>query len=202
MKNKLSRRMAMTTLVATLTLAAAPAHSIFKKKKSPEKQREEIHEIEEQVLAQLREEEPAAAESIENAAGYAVFDNTGLNLGLVSSANGKGLAYDNESEKYTYMKMYSLGGGVGLGIKSFQAVFVFHDRDALTQFIEEGWDLSGQADAAATEEDGKEDRPGVVDASVGLMKGVSVYQFTDKGLALQATLQGTKYWKNDDLNED
>ncbi len=202
MKNKLSRRLALTTLIATLSLAAAPAHSIFTKKKSPEKQRAEIHKIEEQVLAQLREEEPAAAESIKSAAGYAVFDNTGLNLGLVSSANGKGVAYDNESEKYTYMKMYSLGGGVGLGVKSFQAVFVFHDRDALTQFIEEGWDLSAQADAAATEETGKEDRPGVVDESVGLMKGVSVYQFTDKGLALQATLQGTKYWKNDDLNEE
>ena len=202
MKNKLSRRMALTSLVATLTLASAPAHSIFKKKKSPEKQREEIHEIEEQVLAQLREEEPAAADSIKDAAGYAVFDNTGLNLGLVSSASGKGVAYDNDSEEYTYMKMYSLGGGVGLGVKSFQAVFVFHDRDALTQFIEEGWDFSGQADAAATEETGKEDRPDVVDASIGLMKGVSVYQFTDAGLALQATLQGTKYWKNDDLNED
>ena len=201
MKNKLSRRLALTTLVATLSLAAAPAHSIFNKKKSPEKQRAEIHKIEEQVLAQLREEEPAAAESIKGAAGYAVFDNTGLNLGLVSSANGKGVAYDNESEKYTYMKMYSLGGGVGLGVKSFQAVFVFHDRDALTQFVEEGWDLSGQADAAATEETGKEDRPGVVDGSVGLMKGVSVYQFTDAGLALQVTLQGTKYWKDEDLNE-
>ena len=202
MNNKLSRRFAMVSVVASLTLAFTPAHSFFTKKKSAEKQRAEIHEIEEQVLAQLREEEAAAADSIKSAAGYAVFDNTGLNLGLVSSANGEGVAYDNETEKYTYMKMYSLGGGVGLGIKSFQAVFVFHDRDALTQFIEEGWDFSGQADAAATEESGKEDRPGVVDESVGLMKGVSVYQFTDKGLALQATLQGTKYWKNKDLNED
>ena len=63
MKNKLSRRLALTTLIATLSLAATPAHSIFTKKKSPEKQRAEIHKIEEQVLAQLREEEPAAATS-------------------------------------------------------------------------------------------------------------------------------------------
>jgi len=32
------------------------------------------------------------------------------------------------------------------------------------------------------------------------MKNVTVYQMTDKGVALQATLQGTKYWKDDDLN--
>jgi hypothetical protein len=28
-----------------------------------------------------------------------------------------------------------------------------------------------------------------------------VYQITKKGLALQLTLQGTKYYKNDDLNK-
>jgi len=30
--------------------------------------------------------------------------------------------------------------------------------------------------------------------------GVYVYQITKKGLALQITLQGTKYYKDDDLN--
>jgi len=30
--------------------------------------------------------------------------------------------------------------------------------------------------------------------------GVWVYQLTEKGLALEATLQGTKYSKDDDLN--
>jgi hypothetical protein len=29
---------------------------------------------------------------------------------------------------------------------------------------------------------------------------VEVYQFTKNGIALQATLQGTKYWKDRDLN--
>jgi hypothetical protein len=29
---------------------------------------------------------------------------------------------------------------------------------------------------------------------------VWVYRITENGLALQATLQGTKYYKNDDLN--
>ncbi len=31
--------------------------------------------------------------------------------------------------------------------------------------------------------------------------GVSIYQMTVEGLALQATLQGTKYWKNKKLNK-
>lgn len=29
---------------------------------------------------------------------------------------------------------------------------------------------------------------------------MTLYQLTENGLALQATIQGTKYFKNDDLN--
>jgi hypothetical protein len=33
-----------------------------------------------------------------------------------------------------------------------------------------------------------------------VIPGVEIYQITKNGLALQATLQGTKYWKDRDLN--
>ena len=39
-----------------------------------------------------------------------------------------------------------------------------------------------------------------MDESMALMNDVTVYQLTDAGLALQATLQGTKYWKDGKLN--
>jgi len=79
-------------------------------------------------------------------------------------------------------------------------VFVFHSRDAFDQFVEKGWNFTGQVDAAATTdaEDGEE--AGYVETAVGLNEGVTVYQMTEKGLALQATLQGTKYSKDDELN--
>ena len=32
--------------------------------------------------------------------------------------------------------------------------------------------------------------------------GVWMYQLTDKGLAAEATVKGTKYWKDDDLNKN
>jgi lipid-binding SYLF domain-containing protein len=137
---------------------------------------------------------------IAKAAGYAVFSNTGLNVLLLSTGRGSGIAHDNRSGKDTYMKMFSAGAGVGMGLKKFRAVFVFHSRSAFDQFVEKGWDLSGQADAAATTDADKNKGAGAADESLALMKGVSVYQMTDKGIALQATLQGTKYWKDDDLN--
>ena len=94
------------------------------------------------------------------------------------------------------MKMLSLGGGIGLGIKDFSVVFVFNDAGALDKFLESGWDFSAQADANLEAGD-----KGVGAETAGtVVPGVTLYQLTDAGVALQATLQGTKYWKNKDLN--
>jgi lipid-binding SYLF domain-containing protein len=153
-----------------------------------------------ETISRLYEEKPSAEAMIEKSVGYAVFSNTGINVLLVSTANGKGMAHDNESNTDTYMKMFSAGGGVGLGVKKFSAVFIFHDRDAFDQFVEKGWNFSGQVDAAATSDAEQNKEAGSMGTAVGLNEGVTVYQMTDKGLALQATLQGTKYWKDDKLN--
>ncbi|MBK7324758.1 MAG: hypothetical protein IPI89_01040 [Propionivibrio sp.] len=41
---------------------------------------------------------------------------------------------------------------------------------------------------------------GSYQGAVSVMPGVWMYQMTDKGLALEMTGKGTKYYKNDDLN--
>ena len=95
------------------------------------------------------------------------------------------------------MKMGSAGVGIGLGVKDFRGIFIFYDKDKLESFIEHGWDFSGQADAAA-----KSGEKGAQAAGAGnISEGVEVVQITENGLALQATLQGTKYWKDKDLND-
>jgi hypothetical protein len=55
-------------------------------------------------------------------------------------------------------------------------------------------------DAAATTDAENEEEAGSMEAAVGLNEDVTVYQMTKKGLAEQVTLQGTKYWQDDDLN--
>ncbi len=53
-----------------------------------------------------------------------------------------------------------------------------------------------QADAGAKSGD-----KGVeTEAAATVVDGVSLYQLTEAGIALQATLQGTKYYKDEDLN--
>ena len=93
------------------------------------------------------------------------------------------------------MNMGEAGIGFGLGVKDFRAVFIFHDSDTLRSFIDSGWEFGAHADAAAK----AGEKGGAVGGEV-LLDGVTVYQMTESGLALQATLKGTKYWKDSELN--
>lgn len=153
----------------------------------------ETQEMRQEVLAQLYENNPEARELIANAEGYAVFNNGGINLILLSAGSGKGVAHDNRSGKDIYMRMATGGVGIGLGIKDYRTVMVFHKRAIFDQFVDKGWDLSGQADAAAK----IDDNGGEANATDSVVSGITVYNMTEKGLALQATIQGTKYWKWD-----
>lgn len=164
--------------------------------KSAEKDRAEIIKMRGEVLTQLYANNPEAEGLIADAEGYAVFNNGGINLIFLSAGSGKGVAHDNKSGKNTFMRMATGGVGIGLGIKDYRAVMIFHTRATFDQFVDKGWDFSGQADAAA-KVDGE---GGEVNASGTVVNGVTLYQMTKKGLALQATLQGTKYWKWKKLN--
>ena len=158
--------------------------------------RKAVQDMRRDTLAKLYQIHPDARERINKSVGYAVFSNVGINLIFVSAGNGWGVVRDNRNRKDVYMKMASAGLGIGLGAKDFRGVFVFTKRDALNHFIEEGWDASGQADAAAKA--GK--KGGAFAGAVDVAPGIWLYQITEHGLALQATVQGTKYWKDDELN--
>ena len=162
-----------------------------------EKKRQKTRKMAAQTLQDLYKREPTAQPSIEKSAGYAVFNNMGTNLFLLSTARGAGIAINSKSKQETFMKMISAGAGLGLGVKNYRVIFVFENDNALNQFLDSGWSGSAQADAAAKA--GK--AGGAYSGAVEVADGVWVYQITKNGLALQLTLQGTKYYKNDDLNK-
>jgi hypothetical protein len=181
------------------------------------------------MLAELYSSNPAMKDVVKKAAGYATFKNVNVNLLLVASANGYGLLVDNKTGTETFMRMGSLGGGVGAGVKDVRVVFIFHDPSVMKQFVEEGWELGGQADAAAKYKDAgvaaEQSAKANVSVATGTVAagtstdiaaatpssnpastraatrgGVEIYQFTESGVALQATVSGTKYWKDSKLN--
>ena len=182
----------IAAFLIALAVAAAPAFA-----DKSDKKRAKIMSMRDKTLTELFESRPQAKAEIDDAVGYAVFSNVGVNVIFLSAGGGSGVAHDNRSGQNTYMKMATAGVGIGLGIKDFRAVFVFHTEEGFDSFVDKGWDFSGQADAAAT----VDDVGGEVGEAASIRKKVSVYQFTKNGLALQATLQGTKYWKNKKLNK-
>jgi lipid-binding SYLF domain-containing protein len=161
-----------------------------------EEKRDKTRKMAAQTLQDLYKLEPASQAAIQKSAGYAVFNNTGVNL-LLSTARGSGITVNTKSNQETFMKMGSVGAGLGLGVKDYRVVFVFADDKALTQFLDSGWSGSAQTDAAA-----KAGKKGAAySGAVEVAPGVWVYEITKNGLALQLTLQGTKYYKDEDLNK-
>jgi lipid-binding SYLF domain-containing protein len=177
-----------------LALICASAASAADK---TEEKKEKTRKMAAQTLQDLYKLQPTAQAAIEKSAGYAVFNNMGTNLLLVSTARGAGVAVNSQTKQETFMKMVSAGGGLGVGVKDYRVIFVFGNDKAMDQFLNSGWSGSGQADAAAKAGKSGEAYSGAVEAA----PGVWVYQITKNGLALQLTLQGTKYYKDDDLNK-
>jgi lipid-binding SYLF domain-containing protein len=179
------------TVILSLCLASTAA---FADKAAD--QRKEIDKMEKDVLAKLYSVQPGAKGAVEGAAGYAVFSNFGVKILVAGSGSGKGVAVDRKAGQRTYMRMGEIQAGVGIGVKKFQVVFVFQSADKLAAFINQGWEFGGQTTAAAT----TGAQGGALAGALSVSDGVWMYQLTDKGLALEATVKGTKYWKDSDLN--
>jgi len=186
---KLTAAFAISVVLCVFT---APAFA-----ESPAQKRAEIRKMRADTLTMLYKRQPKSKARIAKAYGYAVFSNVGVNIILLSVAGGRGVAHDNKSGKDVYMKMLSGGVGPGLGVKDFRGVFVFENPSVFRKFVDMGWEGGAQANAVAK----VAGKGGDAEAVITVAPGVKFYQITDTGLALEATLQGTKYLKDDDLNK-
>lgn len=181
----------LAAMVLALALTAAPAAAA-----SVEEKRDEVRQMANETLGRLYKAKPSAQAAIESAYGYAVFSNHGFKLFLFGGGGGKGLAVNNGSGAEVFMKMAEIDVGFGLGIKKFSAIFVFETAKAFNSFVSDGWKFGGQTTAAATDGVSGDSFQGAV--VVG--PGIWMYQLTEKGLALELTAKGTRYYKDSDLN--
>lgn len=163
---------------------------------SVKEQRAEINKDSSKTLQMLYKAYPKSKKAIAGAYGYATFSNIGINLIFFSAEGGSGVAVNNKTGKRIYMKMASGGVGIGLGVKDFRAIFIFENKKVLNSFVNSGWEANAQADAAAK----SGEKGGAFEGAVTVQPGIKLYKLTKNGLALQATVQGTKYWKDGDLN--
>jgi len=186
-------------LVGALVLPAS-AGLFGPKGDNVEEKRAKVRKERDEILAKLYQEKPEARAKIQKAVGYGAFNNKNMNLFLLSTGHGYGVVVDAKTGKETFMAMGSLGGGVGFGAKDLSVVFIFKNAGAMNEFVEKGYQFGGEASATAKAGDkgGGAAKEGAADTSGNVFE---VYQMTDTGASLQATVAGTKYWKDKGLNK-
>ena len=172
-----------------------------------------------EMLEDLYDAHPDLKDSLQDAVGYATLSASDINLLLVATGFGYGVLHDNRTGNYIYMRVASLGGGFGAGLKDLRVVFVFNDEDVMDSFIDKGWQFGGKADASVKYEDtgvaAEQNARANVDLQKGALTGASssdaragthqadgktagtglghamqIYQFTESGVSLQATVAG------------
>ncbi len=196
MKNKIF-------ILFVLSLVAGPMIgfcAVNLKPKTAAEWREYLRYRRDQTLEDLYKLQPQARLEIMKAKGYATFSSLNVNLVLASMTGGRGILHVNGllGGKDTFMRMAQGGLGFGLGVKDFRAVFIFDDQEVMDRFLNSGWSFGGEADAAV-----KGGGAGAAaSGAIAVAPGLRVYQLTENGLALQATVHGTKYWRDAFVNGD
>jgi lipid-binding SYLF domain-containing protein len=187
-------RHAKTKLIflALVCALALSAHAQTDK----EKQQKQIRNMAQDTLQRLYKAEPKAKALVQHATGYAVFSDVGVKILFAGSGDGKGIAVNNRSKHETFMKMFEVQAGLGMGVDKFRVVFVFDNEKAFDSFVNSGWEFGDQATAAAK----AGDKGGAMSGAMSVADGVWMYQLTTNGLAVELSATGTKYYKDDDLN--
>ena len=162
---------------------------------TPQDKRAAIHDMEKEALRELYKAKPDTRAQIATAPGYAVFSNANVNFIFVAAGTGYGVVKNKVSGKTYYMNMAEAGVGLGFGAKDYRIVMVFHNAQALKDFVENGWTFGGNADAGV-----KAGGKGGSLEGEAYYGDVTVYTYTESGIALQATIKGTKFWLDKELN--
>jgi len=158
--------------------------------------RQQVREMSQDALATLGEIAPEARRAIDIAAGYAVFSTFGLKLFFAGGTSGKGVVVNQRTHRETFMSMVQVQGGLGFGVNKNRLVFIFTNEQALSKFVNQGWEFGGQANLSAM----AEGQGGMFSGAAAVSPGVYLYQLTDTGLSASITVSGTKYFKSPDLN--
>jgi lipid-binding SYLF domain-containing protein len=186
--------MALVVIVSPRAMAADDAAKLTPEQKAL--RQTGILAMKDRTLEDLYKEKPETREQIANAVGYAVFDATGVYLLLYVAQEGAGVLIDKSDAKPTYMTLLRAGTGPGVGYQSFRLVLVFKTKGLMDQFKKVGADVG--ASGAFTIKGGGYGTN--ISGETSFNPDLSVYQITDKGIALQANWGATAFLPDEKLN--
>ena len=151
-----------------------------------QQRRADILAMKDRTLADLYKLKPEARMEINKAAGYAVADVTGAFIVLLVTEHGAGVLIDNSTGKPTYITLTRVGTGPGVGYERFRSVIVFKNKKLLDLFKSVGADVEASGHLVLKDRtDG-----GILGEEASFNPELSVHQFTDFGLAAEASWGG------------
>jgi lipid-binding SYLF domain-containing protein len=162
----------------------------------PDEKRAAIRSMAQTTLNQLYSLQPSAREAIRKAAGYAVFSEISTKILFAGGGGGKGVVVNKVSGQETFMLMAMLQAGLGVGVTEFHLVWVFERESDLANFVNNGFELGADLNLQVNPGTGG----GLFSGAVEVQPGVWLYQISDAGLALDLTVEGTKYFQDPNLN--
>lgn len=193
-KLQIGRRVALLAAVAVMLAAFLPISGA--NAASPDQQRADIRNTANKTLDQLYAAQPSAKMAVQKAAGYAVFSEISTKILLAGGGGGKGIVVDAVAHQETFMTMATLQAGYGMGITKTHLVWVFERESALRNFIDNGLILGTDVNLQVNPGTGG----ALYGGAVEVQPGVWLFQLNDAGLALDLTVEGTKYFKDSGLN--
>lgn len=161
-----------------------------------QEKRASVREMANQSLEQLYQAHPSARGAVKNAAGYAVFSDFGFKLLYGGGEKGNGIAINNATKQETFMKMFEIQPGYGLGASKFRLILVFDTPDAFNNFVTSGWTAGANMMAAAKN---KTTEGGAYAGAVTVSSGVHLYQVTEAGLIVGVSITAGKFYKDSEL---
>ncbi|MEO7853101.1 MAG: YSC84-related protein [Rubrivivax sp.] len=185
---KLNHMLGIGTLM--LSLASGSAFAQDKAAKQAE-----IGKVAQASLNRFYKAKPELKSAVSKAPGYAVFTTYGFSF-VFGGEGGKGLAHDNKSNKNTYMAMAGASVGAQLGASESEVLMIFKTASAYNSFVDKGWSASGGV-AAGAGANGKTAGGGM---GSNTMDSVDSFTLTKTGLEAGMAIQGSKFWKPDELN--
>jgi len=155
--------------------------------------RTEVNQVASETIEQLLALDPALKTGIDASAGYFAGRVGSTKLPLLGGGYGLGVVFDKTDASRTYLNVTRFDLGAGLGAGSYRVLVIFETREALENFVKNGW----QSGIGAESRMGQRGKSAVV----GLGTGFTAYAVADSGSALTATARLIRLSVNTDLTD-
>ena len=147
-------------------------------------------------LDALLKQNSAVKKEIDEAAGYAVFSTTNINIVLIVVARGEGVLYDKRRREPIFMEALKTGEGLGAGYQDQYQVVIFKTPKAIDQFLLTS--IDGQKGGMDVDANFSAGSGGVIRS---FNPEITFYTVGLSGYDLQANYGGTLYLVDQQLND-